>query len=186
MVFSPLIMSAAFSLQIAVIFAQDSLVLQYSQSITKEELSTHVYKLASDEFEGRFTGTRGQGKAQNYITKEFEACGLQMPVISGKATFTQEFTLDECRWKDQRLTMNGEGFQVGKDFLFLSDPVDIKGDFPVVFAGFGVDDSVYSDFGNIDVKGKIMLAFTGEPRDTDGNSYISGKKELSKKGILFQ
>jgi hypothetical protein len=55
----------------------------------------------------------------------------------------------------------------------------------VIFTGFGVEDSVYSDFGNVDVKGKIMLAFTGEPINEEGISYISGKKELSKKGYYF-
>jgi hypothetical protein len=160
-------------------------MFHYSRSITKEELSTHVYKLASPEFEGRFTGSRGLFRAKDYITAEFEKAGLSKPEIYGKPTYSQDFTLDECLWMDQRMAIDGADTKVGVDFLFLSDPVDIRGDFPVVFAGFGIEDSMYSDFGDIDVKGKIMLAFTGEPMDEEGISYISGRKEISRKGYYF-
>jgi hypothetical protein len=165
--------------------AQDTLPLHYSRTITQQELSEHVYKLASGDFEGRFTGSKGQLKAEDYILNEFKDDGLEAPDISGRPTYVQDFTLDECRWKDQRLRMNGNDFKVGKDFLFLSDPVDIKGTYPVIFAGFGIEDSAYSDFGNIDVKGKIMLVFSGEPQDEEGISVISGTKELSKKAYYF-
>ncbi|MCU0370120.1 MAG: M28 family peptidase [Bacteroidales bacterium] len=166
-------------------FAQDTLLWHYSKTITGEELSTHVYTLASDEMEGRFTGSRGLIKAQSYITGEFKEAGLEMPWIDSNRTYSQTFVLDQCRWKDQRLALNGEEFRVGKDFLFLSDPVDIRGDFPVIFAGFGIDDSLYSDFEGIDITGQIMLAFAGEPADEEGRSLISGKKEISKKGYYF-
>jgi Zn-dependent M28 family amino/carboxypeptidase len=165
--------------------AQDTLSMHYSRTITQQELSEHVYKLASDEFEGRYTGSKGLKKAEEYIVNEFKEDGLEEPVICGRPAYTQDFTLENCRWKDQRLMVNGIEFKVGRDFLFLSDPVDIKGTYPVVFAGFGIEDSVYSDFGNIDIKGKIMLVFSGEPRNEEGISFISGKKELSKKGYYF-
>jgi len=175
----------AFSVHFHLLFAQDTLPIYYSRSITAKELSEHVYKLASKDFEGRFTGSKGQIKAAEYIKDEFKKDGLQAPQISGKTTFTQDFTLDNCRWKDQRLLVNGVEFQVGEDFLFLSDPVNIKGTFPVVFAGFGIEDSAYSDFGKLDVKGKIMLVFSGEPKNEEGISVISGSKEPSKKAYFF-
>lgn len=172
-------------IMIMLVQAQDTAYLRFAGTITKEELSAHVYKLASDEMEGRFTGSRGLIRAQKYITGEFQQSGLQMPVISGIASYAQDFTLDECRWKDQRLTLNGTELRVGKDFLFLSDPVDITGDFPVIFAGFAIEDLRYTDFVDIDVTDKIMLAFSGEPKRPDGTSSITGKKEISKKGYYF-
>lgn len=170
---------------VSMLFGQDTLLLHYAKTITKDELSTHVYKLASGEFEGRYTGSKGLIKAEKYITEEFIGYGLEMPIFYGKPSYTQDFTLDNCRWKDQRLLVDGNEFKVGKDFLFLNDPVDIEGEFPVVFAGFGIEDSVYSDFNDIDVEGKIMLVFSGEPVDKEGRSVISGKKELTKKGYYF-
>lgn len=165
--------------------AQDTLPLHYSRTITAKELSDHVYRLASKDFEGRYTGSKGQVKAEEYIENEFRKDRLKAPLISGEPTYIQEYALENCRWKDQRLLVNGVGFQVGEDFLFLSDPVDIKGTYPVIFAGFGIEDSAYSDFGNIDVKGKIMLVFSGEPKNKDGVSVISGRKEPSKKAYYF-
>jgi hypothetical protein len=167
------------------LFAQDTLPVQYSQTITAKELSEYVYRLASGEYEGRYTGSKGQIKAGEYIRSEFEKDGLRAPLVSGMPHYIQDYALDNCRWKDQRLKVNGVDFKVGKDFLFLSDPVDIKGTYPVVFAGFGIEDAAYSDFGNIDVKGKIMLVFSGEPKNEEGISVISGKKEPSKKAYYF-
>ena len=178
-----ILLTIFFSLNL--LFAQDTLPLHYSLTITQQELSKHIYRLASEEFEGRFTGSKGQIRAAQYIMDEFKEYGLEAPLISGKQTYTQDFTLENCRWKDQRLLVNGTEFKVAHDFLFLSDPVDIKGTFPVMFAGFGIEDSAYSDFGNIDVKGKIMLVFSGEPKNEEGISVISGRKEQSKKAYYF-
>ena len=175
----------AFCLLFQALKAQESILLRYANTITQQELSEHVYKLASKEFEGRFTGSKGQILAEKYIINEFKEDGLEAAQISGRSTYTQDFTLDNCRWKDQHLLVNGIEFKVGKDFLFLSDPVDIKGTYPVVFAGFGIEDSAYSDFGNLDVNGKIMMVFSGEPQNEEGISVISGTKELSKKAYYF-
>lgn len=51
-----------------------SLVINYANTITSEELSTHLYKFSSKEFEGRRVGEIGQKKAaeflKNYYTSE--------------------------------------------------------------------------------------------------------------------
>lgn len=180
-----ILLFSIYLLQIPLLFAQDTLPLHYSRTITEVELSEHVYKLASKEFEGRYTGSKGQIRAAEYIMNEFKKDGLEAPRISGKATYTQDYILDNCRWKDQRLLVNGTELEVGKNFLFLSDPVDIRGTYQVIFSGYGIEDSAYSDFKNLDVKGKIMLVFSGEPVNKQGISVISGAQELSKKAYYF-
>jgi hypothetical protein len=183
---SLLLIFATYFIQFPSFFAQDTLLVHYSNTITKEELSAHVYRLASVEFEGRFTGSRGQLKAEKYITGEFKRFGLEMPMISGRPSYTQEFALDNCRWKDQALFVDTKKLNVGKDFLFLSDPVNITGTFPVIFSGYGIEDSAYSDMEGLDVSGKIMVVFAGEPRNEDGISLISGEEHISKKGYYFE
>lgn len=167
------------------VYPQDTIPIRFAKTITEQELREHVYKLASAEFKGRYTGSRGQVEAGEYIVGEFREDGLEAPEISGKKTYHQQYILDNCRWKDQKLVVNGMELKVGQDFLFLSDPVNIKGTFSVVFAGFGIDDDHYSDFKDLDVKGKILLVFSGEPRDKEGNSVITGESEQSKKGYYF-
>ena len=170
---------------ISLLSAQDTLPIHYSRTITSKELSEYVYKLASREYEGRYTGSKGQIKAGEYIRGEFEKDGLRPPLVAGTPQYIQDYTLDNCRWKDQRLKVNGVELEVGKDFLFLGDPANIQGTYTVVFAGFGIEDTAYSDFGNINVKGKIMLVFSGEPRNKEGISIISGTKEPSRKAYYF-
>ena len=49
------------------IFAQLPGAEKFAKSITQKELKEHLYTYASDEFEGRETGSEGQKKAVNYI-----------------------------------------------------------------------------------------------------------------------
>ena len=45
---------------------------QLGETITSDELKEHLYIYASDEFEGRETGTEGQKKAVNYLKSNYE------------------------------------------------------------------------------------------------------------------
>lgn len=47
------------------------------ESITAKELGAHLMELASDAYEGRLTGTRGQRKAADYISAHFAKLGLK-------------------------------------------------------------------------------------------------------------
>lgn len=65
---------------------------QYSKSITIQEITDHVYYLASDELEGRDTGTPGQKKAAAYIANAFKDYGL-LPVFNRpNDPYYQKFT----------------------------------------------------------------------------------------------
>lgn len=56
-------------------------VINYANTITSKELSKHLYKYASDEFEGRKTGEIGQKKATEFLRNYYinegikSACG---------------------------------------------------------------------------------------------------------------
>ena len=58
----------------------------------------------------------------------------------------------------------------------------------IIFAGYGIEDKNYNDYAGLDIKGKIVVAFTGEPK-LNGNLqcgdlaltkklYLPNKKEL--------
>src|SRR5688572_12187285 len=46
-------------------------------SITTNDLLKHIEVLASDEFEGREPGSRGEERTLDYLLKEFKRIGLQ-------------------------------------------------------------------------------------------------------------
>ena len=62
--------------------------VEFAKSITAENLKTHLYIFASDEFEGRDTGEAGQKKAVNYL-KEFYV-GQKIPSPLGGNDYFQE------------------------------------------------------------------------------------------------
>ncbi|MBL4715898.1 MAG: hypothetical protein JKX95_04620, partial [Bacteroidia bacterium] len=53
-----------------------SISVSFSQTLT-ENLQRHIQKLASDEFEGRETGTKGEQLAYEYIIDEFKKIGVK-------------------------------------------------------------------------------------------------------------
>lgn len=57
----------------------DQALPKYIQSIQQKELKTHLYQFASDEFEGRGTGEKGQKLAADYIRNFYIKHGIQSP-----------------------------------------------------------------------------------------------------------
>ena len=60
---------------------------KYLTEIKAENLSKHLYIVASDEMEGRDTGTPGQKKAGEYLINQYKAMGISFP--KGATTFYQ-------------------------------------------------------------------------------------------------
>ena len=68
--------------------SQDNLdPTKYMNSITADELKTHLYIVASDEMEGRETGSAGQKRAGEYMIKQYKKEGLSFP--KGATSFYQ-------------------------------------------------------------------------------------------------
>lgn len=54
-------------------------VAKYMNTITPNELKEHLYIVASDENEGRDTGTKGQKQAGNYLIEQYTKNGISFP-----------------------------------------------------------------------------------------------------------
>lgn len=52
---------------------------KYMNTITADELKTHLYIVASDEMEGRETGSEGQKKAGKYMIEQYTKNGISFP-----------------------------------------------------------------------------------------------------------
>ncbi|MBC5993852.1 M28 family peptidase [Pontibacter cellulosilyticus] len=157
---------------------------KYGQTITAADLSKHLYIIASDEYEGRNTGEKGQKMAAEYIAREFREDGLVGPVKAGSNPFYQTFDLEKSQWGEGHMMVGSEKYLMGQDFFVLgsSSPFQTEQAANVVFAGFGIDSESYSDYANLDVKDKVVVVLAGEPKKADGNYLISGTTKASDWG----
>lgn len=145
----------------------------YAQSITEKKLEHTLSIIASEQMQGRETGTEGQRRAAIYISGEFQKTGLKSP--AGLQNFQQKYLLYRDSIISQELVIGPEELKPAKDFVLLtgsqlSQSADID---QVIFAGYGIDDEKYSDYTGRDVKGKVVVVFTGEPISKEGY-LISG------------
>lgn len=142
--------------------------------ITAESLKKHLAIIASDEFEGRETGTEGNEKAANYIADQFKSFGL--PAFN-KGSYFQDVILNWTKWEQANIYIEGTRYKHLWDFVSFPNKNEEMIDFAtdeVIFLGFGIDDPKYSDYKKADVKGKVILIYNGEPINKKGKSAITG------------
>ncbi|MEZ4856982.1 MAG: M28 family peptidase [Gelidibacter sp.] len=151
----------------------------YGNTITSSELKDLLYTYASDKFEGRETGERGQKLAVNFLKQQYENLDIPSPIA--KDDYFQEVPLTSLKTIKSSITVNGKAFENYTDFVVMgtipSQTFDVNN---IVYAGYGIDDANYSDYKNLDVNGKIVLVKAGEPTNADGTFVISGTTEKTK------
>src|SRR6266705_2188291 len=164
---------------IAIIFASamsclavDELALRLQpalEAITPDGLLAHIKILASDEFEGRAPGTKGEELSVSYITDQFKQIDLKPGNPDG--TYMQEVPLAGIKSEPRMSFAIGDKItelKYPEDFVASSAQlrpeisVDNSG---VVFVGYGVVAPEYGwdDYKNVDVKGKTLLMLIGDP-----------------------
>jgi Zn-dependent M28 family amino/carboxypeptidase len=171
------LLSFSLSLQLLT-YSQTDNAAKYAGTITGSDLKKHLTIIASDEMEGRETGTEGQRKAAAYIESQFKAMGLTTSdTLKG---YQQFYPLYQDSISSQ-LIINKKAAVYGTDYLSpaASNEQGSNKASKIIFAGYGIDDKNYSDYTSIDVKGKIVVFFLGEPKK-EGKYLISGKNRYSK------
>ncbi|HEY2932961.1 MAG TPA: M28 family peptidase [Acidobacteriota bacterium] len=143
------------------------------ESITSSDLLRHIGVLASDEFEGRAPGSKGEELTVKYLTDEFKKLGLKPGNPDG--TYIQNVPL--------------AGFTASPTVTFVSGQNKVAPRFPdeyvavsrrfvpqvevqnsdVVFVGYGVVAPEYGwdDYKDVDVKGKTILMLINDPAIPD-------------------
>ncbi|MDQ6889078.1 MAG: M28 family peptidase [Bacteroidota bacterium] len=173
------------------LFCQTDPALKYAETITQAALKKQLTIVASAEMEGRETGTEGQRKAADYIQNQFKDFGLQPP--SSLQGYLQYYPLRKDTLIPRLLKIGKEKYTFGKDYIVNAGSGD-NDEFKsrrIVFAGYGISDKNYDDYSGKDVKGKVVIIFSGEPK-VDGKFLISETEKpsawssynISKKAIL--
>ncbi len=149
---------------------------KYAGVINEASLLTHLTVIAGAEMEGRETGTEGERRAAAYIERFFDSVGISKPQPHN--SYRQFFPLGKRSLVKAEFELNNKELKEGKDFLIPAGGNE-DGKFKakeLVFAGYGIEAEKYNDYEGLDVKGKTVVFFLGEPKQ-DGIFVTTGMEK---------
>ena len=145
-----------------------------SSSINATDARTWVEYLASEQMQGRATGSLQEREYMTTVAKAFADLGLK-PVGKDylqEYQFTSGVELEEKNHLDFQLSDETEHPAVAGDWIPLSfSKVGHFPSAPLVFVGYGIvapgdgAQSAYDSYAGLDVKDKWVVAFSGMPDD---------------------
>src|SRR5213083_680061 len=156
--------------------AVDQLALRLQpalEAITPDGLLAHIKILASDQFEGRAPGTKGEELSVKYITDQFKQTGLKPGNPDG--TYIQEVPLAGIKSEPRMSFTIGDKtteLKYPDDFVATSARLqpEIKvNNSDVVFVGYGIVAPEYGwdDYKDVNVRGKTNLMLINDPAIPD-------------------
>ncbi len=158
--------------------------------IDADRYAAHLQVLASDEFEGRAPGTRGERLTLNYLVREFAELGLAagygdsflQPVPMAEMVAEQRSSL--------RLVDGDDSFELtypeqmiigtrrpGADFHGVVDS-------ELVFVGYGIVAPEYDwdDYAGLDVAGKTVVMLVNDPGFATGDPDLFNGRAMTYYG----
>ncbi len=156
---------------------EDTHAHAYSTYISAASISKNIYVLASDEYEGRETGKKGQKMAAAYIADEFKNAGIP-PYYQN--TYYQEFFLNVVLPMPAEIFVDNKQYIANVDYYnYPSQSEQNIAASSISFLGYGIQDGLYDDYKNKNTKGKILMVMAGEPFSRDSLSLVTGQKAKS-------
>ena len=146
-------------------------------TIRDEDLVEHIQILASNQFEGRLPGSKGEEMTTRYLAEHFKSLGLLPGNSNG--TYFQEvplvgITADPAMQLVFSSTRGALKFRYGEEFMAWTKRVTEEAsieDTEVVFVGYGVvaPEFDWNDFKGVDVQGKTLIVLVNDPPLPDPN-----------------
>jgi len=144
-----------------------------------ERFTTDIVYLASDELEGRETGTQGERLAYEYISREFKKAGV--PPLAGLGSYLQPFTFNAGSYAGpgNSLKIGKKSFTVNEHFYPLAYAVNAAFKGKAVFVKHGIAAPGRDDYepGQI-IKGRIVVIESGYPADVNPHSKLAAYADL--------
>jgi Zn-dependent M28 family amino/carboxypeptidase len=162
----------------------------FGPEISAEDFAQHVKTLASDEFEGRAPGSKGEELTVQYLQQQFKRLGLKpgngdsytqtVPMVqttADAATVTAKVNLGRA---ERPLKFGDEmviGTRTGQPQVTLADS-------DLVFVGYGVNapEANWNDYAGLDVKGKTVVMLINDPGFHAGDEQLFGGKRMTYYG----
>jgi hypothetical protein len=160
--------------------------LPYAASITPAGLKTDLDVLASDAYEGRETGQKGQKMAADYIAKAFAADGLVGPVPGSDNPYLQHFIMNRVSLDPASTIQVGDKtYTQGKDFFVLLPGSFARGPATVkpTFAGYGIKEDKYSDMVTPPAAGSDLVVLLGQPLNKAGQPLLGAASPYGGSGL---
>ncbi len=145
-------------------------------AISEDDMRQHIGYLASEEMQGRLTGTEGEIKATQYVADLFDRLGLEPGGDDGTYFQSFEFTAGVAVGEDNAMTLKTGDAEstplVDQDWrpVSFSKNGDVK-ESGITFAGYGLEipdgkgSESYSSYFHLDVKGKWVMVLRYVPED---------------------
>jgi hypothetical protein len=143
-------------------------------SLDSASVRNHLMVISHDSLEGRAPGTVGEQRTIRYIKGVFEKAGLE-PAFSG--SFTQDVPLIATKVSGTPQLSFSHEDGTRQDMTFVNDyrvftdseQSEIQTSGEVVFVGHGITapEFEWDDYAGVDVTGKVVMVFDGEPMATE-------------------
>ncbi|WP_313645434.1 M28 family metallopeptidase [Stenotrophomonas sp.] len=161
----------------------------FASAINAADFGELVKTLASDEFEGRAPGSRGEDLTVNYIRDQMQRIGLQPG--NGDSWFQDvpmtETTADPGTVLKIQRGDNQQQLAFGTDMVIGSrrgeSEIKIDGS-DMVFVGYGVDapEQNWNDYADQDWTGKTVVMFVNDPGFHVGDTKLFDGKRMTYYG----
>jgi len=157
--------------------------VQYQPKITENDLSRSISILASDEFQGRKPGLKGDSLAAHYIAGEFKKSGIKLLYHNGfqPVKLITGFTFG----KENHLSSGEHTFGLSTDFepLFFSANKTFAG--KLAFAGYGItistDSLKWDDYQQLKVDNHWVLIMEGVPAHLVQSNEMKKQSDIRSK-----
>ena len=148
-----------------------------AQDFSAARISENIRTISADEYQGRYPGTEGERMVLAWLQAQYEAMGLEpggpdgqwlQPVALKRYTPVADAT---ASWTGPDGAVHP--LTVGTDITLRAATNDGRAsirDAGVVFAGHGIyaPERSWDDYGDLDVRGKVVVVVAGEP---DGERF---------------
>lgn len=169
--------------------SNSEIITKYANTINTTDVKEHIYTLASDAFEGRQTGERGQKMAAEYLADQYKSFGIMG--INGSDNYYQYIPVDSLNKRSKNPSENViafiEGTEKPNEILVISSHYDHEG-IKKEEVYNGADDNASGTSAVIEIaqafasakkegfgpkRSILFVNFTGEEKGLLGSKYFS-------------
>jgi len=139
-------------------------------TVSKNDIEGHIYFLASDELRGRETGSPEIDIAAAYLANTLHRYGVKP--VGNNEYYYQNVQMEKVS-SPEHISLQLNDLKFDEFIGFQVDKTDYKGE--VLYLNYGLE----ADYKDKDVKGKLIVAMTGNAENRDArSSYGTSRKKV--------